>query len=143
MVTAAKRETQHPVLRAYGGSNLSVNSSAAAAGMISCYTRRRPILPPPRLATISILHFFLKVDRFAVVEFPEEDCSLAVVHGSWLNEKRNKTFWPTLKNPSQRRRATVEGAAPSPSWTQANCVVVQTPMKRRVKSSTSCNIIWT
>ncbi|KAH9384928.1 hypothetical protein HPB48_026960 [Haemaphysalis longicornis] len=62
-------------------------------------------------------------DEFAVVIFPEEDCSLGIVHESWLNEDHDKTLWPNEKNPNKRRRLTVQGAAPTEAWIEVKCSV--------------------
>lgn len=53
MATAAKPETSRPALRVYRGCDSSIDSSATAAGMIACYTRKHLILSPPSLATIA------------------------------------------------------------------------------------------
>lgn len=74
----------------------------------------------------------LSGDKFAIVAFPEEDHSLAIVHNTWLNENgektywpnesSEKTYWPNEKNPTKRRRMTVEGAKSTDSWLQVKCV---------------------
>ncbi|XP_077544843.1 uncharacterized protein LOC144158044 [Haemaphysalis longicornis] len=73
---------------------------------------------------ISVVNIFVcSGDEFAVVIFPEEDCSLGIVHESWLNEDHDKTLWPNEKNPNKRRRLTVQGAAPTEAWIEVKCIV--------------------
>ncbi|XP_049272197.1 uncharacterized protein LOC119393412 isoform X3 [Rhipicephalus sanguineus] len=62
-------------------------------------------------------------DQFAVVSFPDEKDSLAIVHKSWLNGNQDRTLWPCEKNPSKRCRMTVEGAKPAESWIEVRCLV--------------------
>lgn len=76
-----------------------------------------------RIICAALFSFFL-AEMFAIVAFPEEENSLAVVHKTWLNEKEDNTFWPSTRNPVKRRRMTMEGAAPSADWTQARCLVM-------------------
>ncbi|CAN7946218.1 unnamed protein product, partial [Ixodes pacificus] len=42
---------------------------------------------------------------------------------SWLSARYDRTFWPQVKNPNKHRRMVIEGATPSPDWSQARCVV--------------------
>lgn len=73
---------------------------------------------------ISVVNIFVcSGDEFAVVVFPEEDCSLGIVHKSWLNEDHDKTLWPNAKNPTKRRRLTVQAAAPTEAWIEVKCIV--------------------
>lgn len=62
-------------------------------------------------------------DKFAIVAFPEEDHSLAIIHKTWLVESTETTFWPKEKNPNKRRRMTIEGVKPQDSWMQVKCLI--------------------
>ncbi|CAN7947238.1 unnamed protein product, partial [Ixodes pacificus] len=62
-------------------------------------------------------------DKFAIVAFPEEDHSLAIIHKTWLVENTETTFWPNEKNPNKRRRMTIEGVKPQDSWMQVKCLI--------------------
>lgn len=73
---------------------------------------------------ISVEHVFVLCSggEFAVV-FREGDCSLGIVHKSWLNEDHDKTLWSNEKNPSKRRRLTIQEAAPTEAWIEVKCFV--------------------
>ncbi|XP_072140814.1 uncharacterized protein [Dermacentor andersoni] len=62
-------------------------------------------------------------DPFAVVSFPEEEDSLAIIHTSWLKGDHRSTFWPIEKNPGKRRKLTMQGTKPTDSWIEVQCVV--------------------
>ncbi|KAH7960321.1 hypothetical protein HPB49_018710 [Dermacentor silvarum] len=62
-------------------------------------------------------------DPFVVVSFPEEEDSLAIIHKSWLKEDHRSTFWPIERNPGKRRKLTMQGAKPTGSWIEVQCIV--------------------
>nr|XP_054921011.1 uncharacterized protein LOC126518519 [Dermacentor andersoni] len=62
-------------------------------------------------------------DPFAVVSFPEEEDSLAIIHTSWLKGDHRSTFWPIEKKPGKRRKLTMQGTKPTDSWIEVQCVV--------------------
>lgn len=71
-------------------------------------------------------------DQFAVLSFPDEGDSLAIVHKSWVNSSQDKTLWPHEKNPTKRCWMTIEGGKPTGCWIEVKCIV----------KCWSCNVIF-
>ncbi|XP_077561351.1 uncharacterized protein LOC144176636 isoform X2 [Haemaphysalis longicornis] len=61
--------------------------------------------------------------EFAVVEFPEEDNCLGIVHRTWLRDTLDRVLWPGERNPSKRRKMIIDGAQPEDTWVEVKCVV--------------------
>ncbi|KAH7977664.1 hypothetical protein HPB49_003151 [Dermacentor silvarum] len=69
----------------------------------------RALLSTPRVANVTLMD-------------SEED-SLAIIHKSWLKEDHRSTFWPIERNPGKRRKLTMQGAKPTGSWIEVQCIV--------------------
>lgn len=58
-----------------------------------------------------------------MVEFPDEENCLGIVHRTWLRDTLDTVLWPRERNASKRRKMIINGVELEDTWVEVKCAV--------------------
>ncbi|XP_064472860.1 uncharacterized protein LOC135387690 [Ornithodoros turicata] len=63
------------------------------------------------------------VKTYVVVKFPDEEDSVAMIHGSWMVDG-GRCMWPNEKDTGKLKHSIMRGTVPQHHWSKHRCVVL-------------------